>query len=159
MERNSWGKGWNEGSKKANKCPCQTAGSALAWRCPLGQGQNGGEGVGGGGGGPPRWTLEAAACEPRLELPRGIRGGWNVPARTARCVCGDGLCILGQLQVCQKAGKRSTLQNLRQTFPRPHGVTADGNRLNADSTEEKQSPTAFLLDRGFLPEQGWLPLL
>lgn len=43
-------------------------------------------------------------------------------------VCGDGLCILGQLQVCQKAGKGSALQNLRQTFPRPHGVTADSNR-------------------------------
>lgn len=38
VETNSSGKGWNEGSNKANKCSRQTAGSALAWRCPQGQG-------------------------------------------------------------------------------------------------------------------------
>lgn len=42
-------------------------------------------------------------------------------------VCGDALCILGQFWVCQKAGKRSSLQTLHQTFPRA-GDAADRNR-------------------------------
>lgn len=116
MEMNSWGKGWNEGSNKANKCSCHTAGSALEWRCPQEQGQNG-------GGGAPRWKLLPVSFG--WSCQGGIRGGWNLPAWTARCVWG---CPLHPGTAPDVSESREEEQPFHRTFPRPQGVTADRNR-------------------------------
>lgn len=93
VEMNSLGKGWNEGSNKANKYSCQTEGSALAWRCPQGQGQKGGGGALG-------WKLLPVGLSWNCQ--GGIRRGWNLPAWTGRCVRG---CPLNPGTALRKQGR------------------------------------------------------